>query len=115
MRARRGYKILRGIALQGGDVDGKGAGRSIYGAPFAARQRLLDRHNTAGIVSMVMHCGRRRLVRHERLARLIQPNDDSGFLDGRYEAFGRVTSDSASSSGPTTCPSRARSKYRRRR
>ena len=84
------YKILRGIALQGGDVDGKGAGRSIYGEPFP-HDNYSIMHNTAGIVSMVNSgVGGSSGTSDSRF--LIQPNDDSGFLDGRYEAFGRVTS-----------------------
>ena len=48
-------------------------------------------HNTAGIVSMVNSgVGGSSGTSDSRF--LIQPNDDSGFLDGRYEAFGRVTS-----------------------
>ena len=84
------YKILRGIALQGGDVDGKGAGRSIYGEPFA-HDNYSIMHNKAGIISMVNSgVGGSSGTSDSRF--LIQPNDDSGFLDGRYEAFGRVTS-----------------------
>ena len=48
-------------------------------------------HNRAGIVSMVNSgVGGSSGTSDSRF--LIQPNDDSGFLDGRYEAFGRVTS-----------------------
>ena len=71
-----------------GDVDGKGAGRSIYGEPFP-HDNYSIMHNTAGIVSMVNSgVGGSSGTSDSRF--LIQPIDDAGFLDGRYEAFGRV-------------------------
>ena len=84
------YKVLQGLAVQGGDVSGKGEGRSIYGEPFA-HDNYSIMHNKAGIISMVNSgVGGSSGTSDSRF--LIQPNDDSGFLDGRYEAFGRVTS-----------------------
>lgn len=82
------YKILEGLAVQGGDVDGKGEGHSIYGEPFAHDNYLL-RHNVAGLVSMV-NSGVGGSSGKSDSRFLIQPNDDAGYLDGRYEAFGRV-------------------------
>ena len=83
------YKILSGLAVQGGDVSGKGEGKSIYGEPFA-HDNYSIMHNTAGLISMVNSgVGGYSGTSDSRF--LIQPIDDAGFLDGRYEAFGRVT------------------------
>jgi len=46
------YKVLQGLAVQGGDVDGNGLGRSIYGPSFV-HDNYSIMHNTAGLVSMV--------------------------------------------------------------
>ena len=84
------FKVLAGLAIQGGDIDGKGKGHSIYGPTFE-HDNYDIMHNRAGIVSMVNSgVGGSSGTSDSRF--LIQPNDDSGFLDGRYEAFGRVTS-----------------------
>lgn len=82
------YKILEGLAVQGGDVSGKGEGRSIYGEPFA-HDGYDIMHNTAGLVSMV-NSGVGGSSGKSDSRFLIQPIADAGFLDGRYEAFGRV-------------------------
>lgn len=82
------YKLVDGLALQGGDVSGKGEGRSIYGEPFA-HDNYAIMHNVAGLVSMVNSgIGGSSGTSDSRF--LIQPIADAGFLDGRYEAFGRV-------------------------
>lgn len=47
-------------------------------------------HNVAGMISMVNSgIGGSSGTSDSRF--LIQPIDDAGFLDGRYEAFGRVS------------------------
>jgi cyclophilin family peptidyl-prolyl cis-trans isomerase len=84
------YKVLAGLAVQGGDVDGKGKGRSIYGPTFAHDGYDII-HNKAGLVSMV-NSGVGGSSGESDSRFLIQPNDDAGYLDGRYEAFGLVTS-----------------------
>ena len=82
------YKLVDGLALQGGDVLGKGEGKSIYGDPFV-HDGYAVMHNVAGMVSMVNSgVGGSSGTSDSRF--LIQPIDDAGFLDGRYEAFGRV-------------------------
>ena len=83
------YKVLAGLAVQGGDVDGSGNGRSVYGPTFE-HDGYDIMHNVAGMVSMVNSgVGGSSGTSDSRF--LIQPNDDAGYLDGRYEAFGRVT------------------------
>jgi len=84
------FKVLAGLTIQGGDVDGKGLGHSIYGPTFAHDNYDIF-HNVAGLVSMV-NSGVGGSSGQSDSRFLIQPNDDAGFLDGRYEAFGRVTS-----------------------
>ena len=74
--------------MQGGDVSGKGEGKSIYGEPFA-HDGYDIMHNVAGLVSMV-NSGVGGSSGKSDSRFLIQPIDDAGFLDGRYEAFGRV-------------------------
>jgi len=82
------FKILEGLALQGGDIDGKGLGHSIYGPSFPHDNYAIA-HNVAGLLSMVnTGVGGSSGTSDSRF--LIQPIDDAGFLDGRYEAFGRV-------------------------
>ena len=82
------YKVLQGLAVQGGDIDGNGLGRSIYGPSFE-HDNYSIMHNSAGMVSMVnTGVGGSSGTSDSRF--LIQPIDDAGFLDGRYEAFGRV-------------------------
>lgn len=49
------------------------------------------KHNVAGLVSMV-NTGKGGYSNVSDSRFLIQLPDDAGFLDGRYEAFGRVTS-----------------------
>ena len=83
------YKVLAGLTVQGGDVDGKGKGRSIYGPTFAHDGYDII-HNKAGLVSMV-NSGVGGSSGESDSRFLIQPNDDAGYLDGRYEAFGLVT------------------------
>ena len=112
------FKVLAGLTIQGGDVDGKGLGRSIYGPTFAHDNYDIF-HNVAGLVSSnrPQYSNRSHLSNRPGIPLpssvlalavvnsgvggssgqsdsrfLIQPNDDAGFLDGRYEAFGRVTS-----------------------
>ena len=38
------YKLVDGVALQGGDVSGKGEGKSIYGEPFAHDNYAIGAH-----------------------------------------------------------------------
>jgi cyclophilin family peptidyl-prolyl cis-trans isomerase len=83
------YKVLSGIALQGGDVNGDGLGRSSYGDTFP-HDGYDIMHNTVGLVSMV-NSGVGGASGRSDSRFLIQPVDDAGFLDSRYEAFGRVT------------------------
>jgi len=84
------FKVLQGLAVQGGDVSGNGEGRSIYGPSFA-HDGYDIMHNTVGLVSMVnTGVGGSSGVSDSRF--LIQPVADAGYLDGRYEAFGRVYS-----------------------
>ena len=87
--APRFTRYSRAWQVQGGDVSGKGEGKSIYGEPFA-HDNYSIMHNTAGLISMVNSgVGGYSGTSDSRF--LIQPIDDAGFLDGRYEAFGRVT------------------------
>lgn len=80
------YKIVSGVALQAGEIEGKG---SIYGPTFE-HDGYAIKHNMAGMISMV-NSGVGGSSGKSDTRFLIQPIADAGFLDGRYEAFGRVT------------------------
>ena len=81
------FKVLSGAVAQGGEIEGRS---SIYGEPFA-HDNYLIKHNVRGLVSMVnTGVGGSSGLSDSRF--LIQLPDDAGFLDGRYEAFGRVVS-----------------------
>ena len=81
------YKLLSGATIQAGAIEGHG---SIYGPTFTHDSYVI-KHNMAGLVSMV-NSGVGGSSGESDSRFLIQLPDDAGFLDGRYEAFGRVTS-----------------------
>ena len=81
------YKILSGATMQAGSIEGRG---SIYGPTFD-HDNYAIKHNVAGLVSMV-NSGVGGSSGQSDSRFLIQSPDDAGFLDGRYEAFGRVSS-----------------------
>ncbi|EOD39827.1 putative cyclophilin type peptidyl-prolyl cis-trans isomerase [Emiliania huxleyi CCMP1516] len=100
------YTVLSGLTVQGGQIAGgpySGSGPS-YAGPTFAHDNYAIRHNTAGLVSMV-NSGKgggsgqsdsRFLIQLAPSWALPRPTTfffwagDAGFLDGRYEAFGRV-------------------------
>jgi cyclophilin family peptidyl-prolyl cis-trans isomerase len=81
------FKILSGLVMQAGEVPGHS---SIYGDQPFAHDNYLIKHNVAGMVSMV-NTGVGGNSGQSDTRFLIQLPDDAGFLDGRYEAFGRVS------------------------
>ena len=107
------YRVVSGLTLQGGDLGGSDApGRSIYGPTFEHENYAIA-HNVPGLLSMVntgtggqsrlsdsrfLICARRDAreppdvcVAAHRAAHIrAAVPADAGFLDGRYEAFGRV-------------------------
>jgi len=85
------YTVLSGLTVQGGQIAGgpySGSGPS-YAGPTFAHDNYAIRHNTAGLVSMV-NSGKGGGSGQSDSRFLIQLVGDAGFLDGRYEAFGRV-------------------------
>eukprot|EP00322_Chrysochromulina_rotalis_P012170 CAMPEP_0115872176 /NCGR_PEP_ID=MMETSP0287-20121206/23281_1 /TAXON_ID=412157 /ORGANISM="Chrysochromulina rotalis, Strain UIO044" /LENGTH=253 /DNA_ID=CAMNT_0003327069 /DNA_START=39 /DNA_END=800 /DNA_ORIENTATION=- len=82
------YKLLSGVVMQAGAIEGHS---SIYDDKPFAHENYLIKHNVAGLVSMVnTGVGGSSGLSDTRF--LIQLPEDAGFLDGRYEAFGRVAS-----------------------
>jgi len=82
------YRVIPGLTVQGGDVvgtQGKG-GKSIYGATFP-RENFDVGHNTVGTLSMVNTRDNQNDSRF-----FITTRDESGYLDGKYVAFGKVVS-----------------------
>uniref|UniRef100_A0A7S4HS25 PPIase cyclophilin-type domain-containing protein n=1 Tax=Prymnesium polylepis TaxID=72548 RepID=A0A7S4HS25_9EUKA len=66
-------------------------GGAIDGWPTFSHDNYVIKHNVAGMLSMV-NAGKGGSSGMSDSRFLIQLPDDAGFLDGRYEAFGRVTS-----------------------
>ncbi len=107
------YRVVSGLTLQGGDLGGSDApGRSIYGPTFEHENYAIA-HNVPGLLSMVnagtggqsrlsdsrfLICARRDarepsavdVAAHCAAHICAAVPADAGFLDGRYEAFGRV-------------------------
>mmetsp|Transcript_65179 Transcript_65179/g.113423 ORF Transcript_65179/g.113423 Transcript_65179/m.113423 type:complete len:338 (-) Transcript_65179:16-1029(-) len=84
----RFYKVVKDVGLQAGDVKGNGLGQSIYGETFEHDNYDIA-HSKKGMLSMVNSgLGGGGNTSDSRF--LIQPIEDAGYLDGRYEAFGRV-------------------------
>ena len=81
------YTVISNLTLQAGGIpDGP---RSIYGPTFT-HDNYAIKHNVAGLVSCV-NSGVGGGSQESDSRFLVQLVDDAGFLDGRYEAFGRVT------------------------
>lgn len=75
------YKVLSDLTMQAGTIDG---------FPTFEHDNYAIKHNVAGLVSMV-NSGNGGNSRLSDSRFLIQFPEDAGFLDGRYEAFGRVS------------------------
>ena len=74
------YRIISELSLQGGEV---------AGAPSFEHDNYAISHNVEGLVSFVNTAiGGKGSTSDSRF--LISLPEDAGFLDGRYEAFGRV-------------------------
>lgn len=86
------YRVVQGLTVQGGSIAGSPngpPGQSIYGPTFP-HDNYDILHNLPGIVSMV-NSGVGGASKTSDSRFLIQVPADGGFLDGRYEAFGRVS------------------------
>ena len=87
----RFHRIVSGLTLQGGEIkssDGS-LGRAALGQTFE-HDNMSIKHNTAGLVSMSNSAvGGGGSTSDSRF--IIQLPNDASFLDGRYEAFGRVS------------------------
>jgi len=81
------YTVLSGLTVQAGDIEGHA---SIYDDKPFAHDNYALKHNVAGLVSMV-NSGKGGGSGMSDSRFLIQLPEDAGFLDGRYEAFGRVS------------------------
>ncbi|KAA8497146.1 Peptidyl-prolyl cis-trans isomerase B1 [Porphyridium purpureum] len=81
------YRVVSGLTVQGGDIpSSKGKqGRAILPGGSYMPENFDLRHSVAGLISM---CHARDGKADSRF--LIQTKADSGYLDGRYIAFGRV-------------------------
>lgn len=82
------YRVVKGVAVQGGDVLGGGKGKSVFGDEFP-HDNYDIRHNMQGLVSTVRG-GKFGQANTSDSRFVIQPVDDGGYLDGKYEAFGKV-------------------------
>ncbi len=84
------YRVISQLTLQGGNIPdvGRSEGRSVYGGSFA-HENYAIKHSVAGLLSTVNSgTGGGSQTADSRF--LIQLQDDAGYLDGRYSAFGRV-------------------------
>eukprot|EP00967_Tisochrysis_lutea_P031348 scaffold36953_cov34-Tisochrysis_lutea.AAC.1 len=100
------YRVVQGLTVQGGSIAGSPngpPGQSIYGPTFP-HDNYDILHNLPGIVraltspqhAQTSGVPKNRLfklshIQYTCLARHTQVPADGGFLDGRYEAFGRVS------------------------
>lgn len=81
------YKVVDGFTMQAGELES--GSRSIFGSTFA-HDNYSIKHSTAGLLSFA-NTGVGGATSESDSRFLIQLVDDAGFLDGRYEAFGRVS------------------------
>jgi len=87
------YTVLSGLTVQAGQISGgpySGSGPSYTGPTFA-HDNYSIKHNAEGLVSFV-NSGKGGNSGQSDSRFFIQLPSDAGFLDGRYEAFGRVSS-----------------------
>lgn len=87
----RFFRVVSGLTLQGGDILGPDSrkARSVYGDAFEHDNYKIA-HSVSGLVSMSnAGVGGSSSVSDSRF--LIQLPQDGAFLDGRYEAFARVS------------------------
>jgi len=87
------YTVLSGLTMQGGQIAGgpySGSG-AAYSGPTFAHDNYSIKHNAAGLISMV-NSGKGGNSGLSDSRFLVQLVGDAGFLDGRYEAFGKVSS-----------------------